>query len=331
MQKYMSWRTILLIFALMVVVLPSPGPVIAAEEPPKAPLQISFSPSSKAGGDIVFEFSLPMVESDSLGTAGHPEVIFEPKQEGTFKWRLPTMLVFSPVKGSLSQGQHVTISINAATPLAGKEYALKTPWQAEFTVPGLRIAGKVANWPIIKGQPRFIGFLNWHTEWVGRGPLFLLYDQPVDVDEVRQQLQVTDHHGRRLEMEVYRPKNADLVLEKEIDLEYLVALRILDLPNYERSVTIQLPSWKEYEKPEILQKTLIVNTKFELIESYNTYSRYRPSSRDDGRVPLRTTWVFKFNNRFRVDWFEKALQITPKRMLQDSKPALPGLSSATPN
>ena len=160
-----------------------PPEIIAAKAPatsdssppgPKEPLQISYTPCSKAGGDLIFTFSLPMVKKDTLKTAGHPEVSFKPKQKGTFTWRSPTELVFRPSKGFMNGGHYISMSINKAVPLAGEEYALKDPWRAKFTIPYLEIAGKVANWPIIKGRPRFVSFLNWYTGQIGRGPLFLL-------------------------------------------------------------------------------------------------------------------------------------------------------------
>ena len=280
------------------------------------PLSITFTPPEKPDGELLFTFSLPMVTQDKLETAVPPTVVFEPDIAGEFTWRWEDELVFTPHPGKLPRGRRVRITILGAAPLAGEEYALTAPWQMEFAAPGMVLAGKVANWPMVQGRPRFMDILNWHSGWVGRGPLFLLYDQSVDVEQVQRLLTVKgDYSGRTLDIDVFRPENAQQVFSGDLDLENLVAVRILGLPETNRPVSMSIPSWKDAEKPEFIQKRLEVNASFKLKRSspghyYREYDYDRDERAD--RIPLRTSWYFEFNNRFNPDLLRQAFHIEPE-------------------
>lgn len=268
-------------------------------------LSISYTPCQKSGGDVIITFSLPMVEEDQLETTKHPEVIFEPQQKGTFKWKSPTELVFTPAPGYMCGGNNISMSINKAIPLAGEKYALKHEWYEGFWVPYLQVAGKIANWPIVKGQPRLIGLLNWHSEKVGRGPLFLLYDQPVAPEVIKKHLEVKDETNQSLERRVYRPQDAKQVTGCNIDPHWLVAVKIKELPEDSRRITITIPDWKSGEL-DFMDYTLTVNTKFSLTD------KYLANPRQDNVVPLKSRWNFRFNNPFELTLLKEALQIVPK-------------------
>jgi uncharacterized protein YfaS (alpha-2-macroglobulin family) len=304
MLKHELWHMrcwILVLAAIMVFVA---GRFGRAEETIQAPLQISFEPPSTAGGEVSIRFSLPMFNFED-GAGEQPEIIFEPEQHGSFNWHSATELVFTPGDEYLREGQRVTITINKAIPLAGAEFALQKLARIEFIVPAM-IANKIANWPIIVGQPRFISFLNWHSEQVGRGPLFLLYDQPVEIEKVTTVLKVVNDAGNLLEHEVFRPENLAQVFDGAIDLAYVVAVRIVDLPANGQSVTLQIPNWIDPTEPELVAQSLIVNTKFQLMKSY------MDPARPDGRAPLEAFWFLKFMNPYKLDEFQNALHITPE-------------------
>jgi uncharacterized protein YfaS (alpha-2-macroglobulin family) len=290
---------------LMMLILASTTMLAAQQQPKLKPLSISYTPCQKSGGDVIITFSLPMVEEDQLGTAKHPEVIFEPQQKGTFKWQSPTELVFTPTPGCMCGGNDISMSINEAVPLAGEKYALQNPWHTNFWVPYLQIAGKVASWPIVIGQPRLIGLLNWYSGKVGRGPLFLLYDQPVALDLIKKHLEVKDETDQSLERLVYRPQDAKQVTESKIDPGWLVAVKINELPEEGKTIRMSIPDWKS-GKLDFMDSTLPVNTQFGLMD------KYQDNPRQDNVVRLKSGWNFRFNNPFELTILKEALQIVPQ-------------------
>ncbi len=71
------------------------------------------------GDKVVVQFGLPMGELYDMDE--HPEVTFTPTQEGTFKWRSPTELVFSSTKNNMNWGEDTSISLKPAIPFARQE------------------------------------------------------------------------------------------------------------------------------------------------------------------------------------------------------------------
>lgn len=312
MRTPVSMKTIIACISILSVLLfVYPLYCRAENDAPPEPLSIVFTPAARPDGELLFTFSQPMAPQEALETAPLPNVLFEPELKGILTWRWTNELVFTPQPGELPRGRRVRITIPEAAPIAGADYALQTPWQIEFAVPGMELAGKVASWPVIQGHPRFMDILNWHSGWVGRGPLFLLYDQPVSVEAVQRLLTVKQVSPERpLEIQVFRPDNAEQVFEGVLNLEYLVAVRVLGLPETGEALSISIPSWKDAEKPEIIRMPLTVNATFELTQSYR--GRYYDEYDQNKRVPLNTSWYFQFNNRFNPDLFTQAFHIEPK-------------------
>lgn len=290
---------------LMMLILASTILLPAQQRQELKPLSISYTPCKESGGDVIITFSLPMVEEDQLGTNKHPEVIFDPEQKGTFKWKSSTELIFTPAPGYMCGGNNISMSIDKAVPLAGEKYALENQWQVNFWVPYLQIAGKVAGWPIVIGQPRLIGLLNWHSGKVGRGPLFLLYDQPVTLEIIEKHLEVKDETDQSLEKLVYRPQNVKQVTESKIDPQWLAAVKINELPGEGKPIKMSIPDWKS-GKMDFVDYTLTVNTKFSLTD------KYLDNPRPDKVVTLKSRWNFRFNNPFEITLLKETLQIVPK-------------------
>lgn len=140
---------------------PEKMPPLLEEASAVQPVEISFSKCDTIGGDLTFDFTQPMAPEDSLKTAKHPPVTFSPDLAGTFAWRSPTRLVFSPAADAMTWGQSFTVTINSAVPIACVEFSMQQSWSTSFEVPYFQMAGKVAGWPIYKGKPRFVAFLNW--------------------------------------------------------------------------------------------------------------------------------------------------------------------------
>lgn len=166
-------------------------------------------------------------------------------------------------------------------------------------------AGKIANWPIITGQPRLMGLLNWNSRQIGSGPLFLLYDQPVSINEIKAQLDAAGPSETPLKFHAYRPKNAKQVTESTIDTRQLAAVVIKNLPENGKKIQISIPDWKDGVLDPLVY-TLTVNTTFKLSD------KYIRNPRKNGFVRLSSTWQLEFNNPFELPLLQNALAISPK-------------------
>ncbi len=289
-------------------------------------LRVTLGGCRRAGCELLFDFSLPMVAADRLAEAEPPPITFRPTQEGTFAWRSATRLSFVPAEGFLGWGQGVEITMAAATPLAGEDFALERKWLHAFRVPYFRAAGKVASWPVVPGEPRFVAVLNWHTGQIGRGPLFLLYDQPVEISDVELSLGVNDAAGRPLAWLVERPADAGQVTADEtLDLSHLVALSVHDLPPDGERIRVSMPRRPKAEAPEILRQDLTVDTSFHLL-GFHLLGYHLGGPQGDGRAPLTTVCDLAFSDPFEITRLEEALTVSPRPVAVQVAAAYPNLA-----
>lgn len=166
-------------------------------------------------------------------------------------------------------------------------------------------AGKVANWPIINGQPRLMGILNWNSRQVGNGPLFLLYDQPITAAKIKKQLRVTHSSGTPLKYRAYQPKNAGQVTRSSIDTRHLVAVVIKNLPENGQKIQISIPDWKDGVLDPLIYP-LTVNTTF------NLANKFKSNPRKDGLARLTSTWYLDFTNPFELNLLKETLKVSPQ-------------------
>ena len=321
-----------------------PAPVeaksAAAEQPGVSAepvrLQVGFGGCDRAACPLDFAFSLPMVEADTLATATIPKVVLDPPQKGRFAWQSATVLRFTPDPDALAWGHKIAVTIPKATPLAGAALGLAEPWRRDFTVPFFRVGGKVASWPVVKGQPRFVGFLNQLTGQIGSGPLLLLYDQKVGLDRIRKHLTVSNSEGVAQKTHLAHPTNVDHVLsETELDLDVLVAVKLDRPPQDGESLSIQVPDWKGGGEATFVENQMTVNTSFTL-DGYH-FSKSQDGNGEGGqdegneegneedvgnesqlatgaknsRVPLSADLHVQFSNAFQPSLLERNLKIEP--------------------
>jgi uncharacterized protein YfaS (alpha-2-macroglobulin family) len=289
--------------------------LIGTEEFVKAPqqeeegedsLRIELIPCVRPGEEIRFRFSMPMAEKNALGSAPLPQITFYPELKGTFKWRSPKELVFTPAKGVVAQGQYISVDIANAVPLAGSRYALKGTWYGSFYVYNFQMAGKIAQWPVREGKPRFVALLNSLTGAVGQGPILLLYDQPVSVSSVGSKIKVYDASGKNLEVNIFKPDAEKINYISDLDARFIIGITISRLPGNGQSLHIEFPSWEEGGALTVMDHTLTVNRSFTLLESY--FDRQTKN----GRAPLDAALNLRFNNKFDLVALEQAIKITPQ-------------------
>ncbi len=161
--------------------------------------------------------------------------------------------------------------------------------------------GKVASWPVVAGQPRLVDVLDAHVGKIGRGPLFLLFDQPVP-RRIAARIVVTDTTGRRLRVRIRRPTSADPVWGGPAPLENLVTVTLVDRPVPGTTVTLSLPtpagSGLESEVLNLTVAPPLVATVEE--------------APDPKRSPLASRWLLRFTNPVRGDKVREALVLEPK-------------------
>lgn len=294
-----------------------PPPLVQAET--FESLNMSLLQSDSIGGDLKFLFSLPMAEKDSLSTAPIPKISFSPEINGNFKWKTATELVFSPEPGTMTWGQYISVSVDSVVPLMGEKFQL-TGWSTSFEVPYFKLAGKVASWPIYKDKPRFIAFLNWHTNQIGPAPLLLLYDQKFDAKPLIGEIKVYDSEGAPVPIKVFRPDSIDKAIDKNLTPEYCIALQVTSLPEHLTALTAQIPSWESPEGQENIQHELVVNTNFTTVRwgDYSYSFDDKKAADEDGEqrvrqpAPLSYEWSALFSNTFSLTELKKALRISPQ-------------------
>ncbi len=273
-------------------------------------LNIRFIGSDSANGPLTFLFNLPMVDEDSLNLKGHPSIVFEPEVKGIFKWHSPTTLVFTPESGELNYGQQLSMRCDTAVPLQGEAYALPQSWFYDYTVPYFTMAGKMASWPIIKGEPKFVSLLNWRTHEIGNGPVYLLYDQSVKIEDIKKHLTVVsgdDDDKDKMAYTMFRPDNIDMVYDEKVNTSYIIGLKINDLPEHGSTFYVNIPSFQDGSY-STNSYSLTVNKNFEFIKAYI-------NDRWGGEyeiAPLSMSWNIVCSNWFSLEQFKKAISIIPE-------------------
>lgn len=286
------------------------GPAASPEgAPPAARLVVQLDPCLRAGCPLVFRFNLPMLREAPRAGSAPVEVQLRPRQAGRFAWRSTTELVFSPDAGALLHGHALDVVIARATPLAGARFALAAPFRASVQVPAFEAAGKVASWPVRPGHPRFVAFLDHHREEIGRGPILLLYDQPVDPTWVGRRLRARRADGARLPVAVSRPASAGEVWDGPLDLRHVVALRVLRLPPDGEKLSVEVPG-RGGGTQRAETRELTVRKSLALARLW--YPGSQRARRGVPVLPLAGTVSFELSNPVAAKRIEGALAIRPR-------------------
>ncbi|MFN3198941.1 MAG: alpha-2-macroglobulin family protein [Bradymonadia bacterium] len=258
---------------------------------------------------VRFTFSAPMVKVPKKGKlegTGPVEISFKPAIAGTYHWPDDRNLVFTPAKGAMNHGTEAEIHITRAIPLSGPTQQLAKAWKGWVMAPNYAAAGKVAWWPVKDGRPRFVAFLNDHSRQIGKGPLFLLYDQPVDPRALKGMMSARDEAGRPLPISVTRPRSIKSVWsEAGVDLKHVVALTLRRRPKAESKVHLSLPTWDK-DGPTFSTPTLEATSDFEA-EAFSLEGEDNPD-----RVPLGARLELRFDRPVRTEVVRKHLKITPE-------------------
>lgn len=251
------------------------------------PLQVELGRCWKGGCELEFRFSHDMVDPEDLPTQAPVRVTFDPPQAGRFQWRQARTLVFAPAAGALPWGQRLRVVMHYAQALDGAAAPLQLPWERLLQVPFFAAANKVAEWPVQAGCPRLVAPLGAPgVERVGRGPLYLLYDQPVRPAALAPRLLALLPNGRQLPTRVFRPTDVAAVYGGELDLSHVVAMELTRPPLDGKAVLLRLATCSDRGTPETLEREVEARSSFVLARHEIPH----------GRLALSSQVVLRFNN-----------------------------------
>jgi len=210
--------------------------------PPEAPsLTASMSWCGQPSCDPVLTFSHPVADAEALGTTPIPDITLDPPQPGSWRWLDARRLRFESAEDAFPHGAEVQITVAGARP-AGFDTDTLGTWTHSVWVPHFRVGNKVASWAVRPGHPRFVGFLDHFRKEIGRGQLYLLYDQPVEPADLADELEVTDAMGRHLPVDVTRPDDIRHAVPHDVDLRHIVAVDLHYDPPADSVITVRPPS-----------------------------------------------------------------------------------------
>ncbi len=248
-------------------------------------------------------FSHAVVDPAALATAPLPAFTVTPARPGRLAWTSDRTLTFQPEPGAFGWGEQLEVALGE---VRSREpgVAPLSDWQRQHQIPFFSAAGKVAGWATVPGQPRLVALLDSESGQIGRGPVFALYDQPVDPAALRRRARLVTTDGRAVPFRLERPKDIRQVWDGDAPLDHIVAVRVDKLPPTGKIMTLELPSWKD-RRPATESRELEVNDSFVLL----SHDADRKASED--RVPLHASFRFRFNNG--VSWaaVEQHLNVEP--------------------
>jgi uncharacterized protein YfaS (alpha-2-macroglobulin family) len=265
-------------------------------------LKVNFDRWVVMGEDVHFAFTLPMVAADKLQTAPAPSITFDPPLKGTFAWVSPTEAVFVPEKDEIKYGVNYSVHIAKAVPLLGDRFKIESDTIGEFVGRYFEMAGKAANWPVSRGNPRLVDFLGWHTGEIGSAPLLLLYDQPIQPAKLANLALVT-HDGRRLAVELASPTSDQISFNDQLNGDYIVSVKITNLPEPGETILVKAPSWQEGAGIEYREWDFRLNTRFTFdLSEASGWEKARDTYDGEGPVSDKGGDAAGFTDRFRKTW-----------------------------
>lgn len=276
---------------------PAPEPVVVA---PPAPQQLGFSAQNCDRPDCV----LSLTFSHAMDTSTTPSVTFTPKLKGKFEWHSDTELHFTPHK-PLIAGEGVIITVKNAR-AADENVEPLEELSATISVSELYIAGKIVEWPVLKGLPRLVTPLTMGDQF-GAGGLMLVFDQPVEPAAIKRKLEATLEADRtKLDFTVDRPTTTAPIYDGELDLSLIARVRFKKIADGAR-VTLSIPSWEPGEKRPTATHDVRVFTAV----TQSELTLETPDF-DLQRVPLDATFSFNSTTSLMPDQLATAVTIEPK-------------------
>lgn len=247
----------------------------------------------------MLRFGLPM--ADRLDGTLH--LSLEPELEGDWAWASDQELVFTPAPNSFPHGNRVQLVVDRAVPLAGEDKALTQPLSTTIATPYFQLESKVASWPVVADQPRFVGFLNLSSLELGAAPLLLIYDQPVDPAWVDRYLGIFSD-GQPLARTVRAaPASVPWVYAGPLPGGHVIAVQLQHPPQDGSFVEVKAPD-ATGGRQDLVGWTLQVRERFQLEDVHFSYG-------SSERAALHERIQLTLSGPILRDQLEDALSIRP--------------------
>lgn len=227
--------------------------------------------------------------------------------EGSFSWAGPKELRFQPRQGSLKVGDGVWVELEGDVPLAAGGSRLVSV-REEFEIEEFHMGSKVSSTPVVGGSPRFVAFLDSNTRKIGRSPLYVLYDQPVDPAVLGPRFSASLSSGAysKLPLSVYRPERLEIDAEGLYDPANVLAVSLASLPPDGSQLRLSYPVGGAEKKDSMGSQAFVVFTHFAWS------SDDLESIRGGAAARLESRWDLQFNSSFDPEAFEAAFSISPR-------------------
>jgi alpha-2-macroglobulin len=272
-------------------------------------LRVAVIPSPSEDADIRIRFSLPMASPSSLAKAPLPSVSLQPSLQGSWTWRSERELAFTPSKGALPYGKTVTVTVSKAFSLSG--IALAFSVSRSFTVQSFLMGTKASLLPPLPGKPRLVAPLNGGTGFIGKAPVFLLFDQPVSAAAFAG---IKAFAGlRALKATASAPVSLPFDADGEYDIRNVIALSVLDLPKDGAVVNLSVPTYDPEGKPKAASLALEVFTDFRWMDDGD----YRRNDKGETILPLRCDVQIDFTGFADSEFLRRSLVIEPSPRERD--------------
>ncbi|MCP4159837.1 MAG: Ig-like domain-containing protein, partial [Deltaproteobacteria bacterium] len=237
------------------------------------------------------------------------KVTFIPPLKGDFEWESNRVLKFVPEKNQIGWGARIYVNINPVIPFFGEQFT-SSSISRTLELPQYQVGSKAANWDTILGAPRFIAPLGYkaYAHLIGKGAYYLLYDQPLDLELIRQHLRLTKGDKSELSYTLKHPDNIGNEFNLDIDDNYVVSIYINEALEEGERLYLSIPSWKELPEsgnPQFQSYYLTYKSYFNLKDVY--YENKLSS----GRVELDSNIILNFSSDFNLSEFRDRFSIYP--------------------
>lgn len=274
----------------------APAPEVPAAPPEPQKLTFSAPNCERPDCAITLTFSHPVIE-------GSEQVTFTPRLKGRFHWSSPTELVFEPNQ-PLTAGEGVIVTVKGAR--SSDESVLPMDeFSNTLSVSELMIAGKVVEWPVLKGLPRLVTPITMGDRF-GSSGLMLVFDQAVDPAALKRKLQVTDENGEKLAFTVDHPTTTRPLYDADLDLSLVARLHFTKKLNDGQHLKVTVPSWEpgsQHPVTSIDVREFTAATTFTLTET--------TAGLQSDHVPLGLTLHFTASTPISQQQLQSAITLDP--------------------
>ena len=277
-------------------------------ETPVVYLRTAILPMSSPGAPVRIRFEKPVNLAALRNSSGRLNYNIHKGYggniRGSWEWKDNRELQFTPSE-QVKAGDRFNVEINGEVPLAENGNWIRVSAESYFQVENFQMGTKTGSGPVVRGNPRFVAFLNSGSKRIGTGPLYLLYDQPVNKDTLP--LISAEAGNNPLKVQASVPSSLYLDPDGYYDTSHVIALTFPELPPDQGTVKIRYPS-------NISSGTVtFAESVFTVFTNFSWSSRDLEMLKGGWAARLDDNeWTLRFNSLIDAQSFRDAFSITPQ-------------------